>query len=564
MTLKMVKPKTEVVQQTYHAKPNIHNIWDQPIRVKRFAGWVALPMAIAATAMGLYNRKQLEALRDELFGVKGNVKRLFRISQDLTMGLQQVDKSMDMIRSTIILLTASNPAIVDARMTRIENQLRHRVERSIHAVQSAIHGRLAIDYLDPKSVSDMFKQVKIKANELGCDLLMEYHTDLFQVESSLLFDGQEGHLIIHLPMAPKEGQLRLFRLHPFPLPLFDDKYLIPDVKNDVIAISSTDSRLNIQLAAVELLSCHRMGSLFLCDNFGVLSRRFNTTCLGSLYYSLFEQAEKVCKFKVVPAEEQVYQIHKGEFIVYSPTPVTVNIKCRNGTASEKHLKRGSQKFDLSKGCSAELSLHKIIADYSTDLGSSIKVFDWEWDSVNFMDGRDKEISAAIEKLHSIKILTPELSELQYIASLDHGEKWADGGGRFIAGFAISSLTVGCFVTAVCCYCWCQRFRCCRGDQAKDRRGQGRRKSSRHQQVRHRRRSASCGLLCCCRDREREDSQVRWSRGHHTEGEESEDAITIESRRYPGTSEADEDRLQQDLRKAEAKVDERLNSMNVKN
>ena len=83
-----------------------------------------------------------------------------------------------------------------------------------------------------------------------------------------------------------------------------------------------------------------MSSLFLCDNFGVLSRRFNTTCLGALYMSLFSEAEKICKFKVVPAEEQVYQIHKGEFIVYSPTPVTVNIRCRNGSVAEKHLKRG--------------------------------------------------------------------------------------------------------------------------------------------------------------------------------------------------------------------------------
>lgn len=241
---------------------------------------------------------------------------------------------MNIIRTTLILVVATNPVMADAQMTRIENQLRHWIQSTIHAVQSAIHGRLAIDHLDPKSVTKLFKDVRDQASLQQCNLLMDYHTDLFQIETSLLFDGNDRHLILHLPMAPKEGQLRLFRLHPFPLPLLEDQYLILDVKNDVIAISSTDNRLNVQLAATELLSCHQMGQTFMC---GVLSRRLNSTCLGALYFSQFQEAERICKFRVVPAEEQVYQVPSGKFIVYWPKPVTVNIKCQNGTFGEKHL-----------------------------------------------------------------------------------------------------------------------------------------------------------------------------------------------------------------------------------
>ena len=552
------KPLNVKVQATviHHAKPKME-IWDQPIRIqKRFAGFVALPLAIAATALGLYNRKQLESLRNELFDVKANTQRLFRITQDLSIGLQQVETALDAMRTTLILLVASNPAIADARMTRIENQLRHRVNAAIHAIQSAIHGRLSIDYLDPKSVNKLFKQVRERANQLGCDLLMEYHTDLFQIETSLLFDGRDGHLILHLPMAPKEGQLRLFRLHPFPLPLFEDKYLIPDVKNDVIAISSTDNRLNIQLAAVELLSCHRMSSLFLCDNFGVLSRRFNTTCLGALYMSLFSEAEKICKFKVVPAEEQVYQIHKGEFIVYSPTPVTVNIRCRNGSVAEKHLKRGSQRFDLSRGCTGELSLHKIVADYSSDLGNDIQLVEWDWEPTHFMDGKDQELSSALEKLNRVKIHAPDLSELKYIASLENSAFSEDNTGSILAGICIVGLIIACLLCGIGCYCWCQRFSCCRGKRAVDRRGKRRTR---------RRRSASCGLLCCCRSHDERETTVRWKRGGRSEGdsEPDDDEVVFDNSKadnYPGTSKKDSLRLVADLRDAEDRVEERLGTL----
>jgi len=530
------------------------DLWDVPHRIKRFAGLVALPLAIAATGMGLYNRKQLESLRAELFDVRSNTQRLFRIAQDLTIGLQQVDTAMEMMRTTLIVLVASNPAIADARMTRIENQLRHRVQAAIHAIQSAIHGRLSIDYLDPRSIAKLFRQVKERATALGCDLLLEYHTDLFSIETSLLFDGRDGHLILHLPMAPKEGQLRLFRLHPFPLPLFDDRYLIPDVKNDVIAISSTDSRLNVQLAAVELLSCHRMSQLFLCDNFGVLSRRFNQTCLGALYFSMFAEAEKVCKFKVVPAEEQVYQIHKGEFIVYSPHPVTVAIRCRNGTATEKHLKKGSQRFSLSKGCSGDLSLHKVIADYSSDLGNEIKIFEWDWDSVNFMDGKDKELADALDKLHRIKIHTPDLSELQYVASMEH-QLPPDSTGEFLVAICVTGLVVACLLCAVCCYCWCQRYRCCRGDSARDRRGQKKRRSRKG----HRSRLP----LCCCQRHSESEPSVRFSRTRRTEDEDSDEVVDIadaQSMRYAGLDSVSVQQMSAGLQHAEERIDQRLDKL----
>jgi hypothetical protein len=132
-------------------------------------------------------------------------------------------------------------------------------------------------------MAELFKKLEELANEAGCELLIQYHSDLFQIETSLLYDSQDGHLLLHVPMTPKNSLLRLFQLHPFPLLMFETHHLLPDVKDDVLAISSTNTRFNVQLSSADLLSCHRVNQIFMCDSFGVKSRRFNNTCLGALY-----------------------------------------------------------------------------------------------------------------------------------------------------------------------------------------------------------------------------------------------------------------------------------------
>ena len=461
------------------------------------------------------------------------------------------------MRTTLITMIAGNPALADARMTRIENQLRHRIMRTTHAVQSAILGRLAIDYIDTNKVREIFDTIKDKAQELGCDLLIQFHTDLFQVEASLLFDGKDAHILVHVPMAPQDGQMRLFRLHPFPLPLLEDKYLIPEVKNDVLAISSSSSKLNIQLAAVELLSCHRMNQFFMCDNFGVMSKRLNDTCLGALYFSKFAEAQKICKFKVAQAEELAYQIRKGEFIVYVPEPATIDIKCRNGTYSEKHLKRGSQTVSISKGCHGELKYHRLFSDHSDNLNAELTSYNWEWEPVNFMDNYGAYMTKAIEKLADLNIHTPDLSQIQYLASVPDSLSSSSNLGLLLTAICIGALMVASCVCAWCLYTKCP---CCKTTSAEKRRGQGRKQRQRRSST------PCCTFLQCCRKRDNNDdfpATAAWARGSDTDDVTLNFPTPHPSRRSPrfATVNASADRqLKSDLLKANLKLNKRLSTL----
>ncbi len=88
----------------------------------------------------------------------------------------------------------------------------------------------------------------------------------------------------------------------------------------------------------------------MCDSFGVMSKRFNDTCLRALYMQRFELVRGLCKFRVVPLKEQVYQVRKGQYLVYSHEASAASMRCQNGSHSEIHLQRGTQQIKIPPGC----------------------------------------------------------------------------------------------------------------------------------------------------------------------------------------------------------------------
>jgi hypothetical protein len=61
--------------------------------------------------------------------------------------------------------------------------------------------------------------------------------------------------------------------------------------------------------------------------------------------------------------------------VYLPAPLTVPIRCRNGTTTEKHLSKGHQEVFISPGCKAKFNQHKIMTDTSITFPTEVIHFE---------------------------------------------------------------------------------------------------------------------------------------------------------------------------------------------
>jgi len=76
-------------------------------------GEVALGMAVAATALGVFNRAQIEDLKKELFEVKENTGRLFEVVQDFSKSMLALNTEFNEICTTLLCQVMFNPTLFD-------------------------------------------------------------------------------------------------------------------------------------------------------------------------------------------------------------------------------------------------------------------------------------------------------------------------------------------------------------------------------------------------------------------------------------------------------------------
>jgi hypothetical protein len=147
----------------------------------------------------------------------------------------------------------------------------------------------------------------------------------------------------------------------------------------------------------------------------------------------FEAAQTLCPFKVVPVKEQVYQLCKGHFIAYLPGYTTVNIRCRDGSASEMHLKKGTQQLHIPPGCQGTFPNHLVTSDWSVRLNDSIIHYKWDWDPITFMPAGEREqMGEALKHIVELWLHQPDLADLQYLMQLGNAQSAS------ISGTSLSS------------------------------------------------------------------------------------------------------------------------------
>jgi hypothetical protein len=387
---------------------------------------VAAGAGVLGTSLGIYSATQINHLWSELNSQKMSISRLITVADAHDVHLRELDEAIRDTSKLVQSLFLFNPSLLTNRLLRIESQIKHRIMKAIHLIQQAQHRRLPIDYLTDSDVKNLFEVLVKRADSVGCTLAIDKHSDLYQLETSYLYNGEVISLIIHVPMYPPDSLLRLYKLHPFPLPFFEERFLIPDVSHEIIGIAAFDSNYHLQLTASELLGCHSINKIYFCERNGVLSKNEDFTCLGALYHSKYELAKKICNFYVEPVREFIYQLLDNWFVIYTPVALTIPTKCRNGTIKELFISKHISRFHLSPGCFAQFDKHRVFSDLSIKLPADFIRLEWEWESLDniFSEAVDaKTIKPELEKLTSFGINRPRLSDLQNLLMHSNRNIW---------------------------------------------------------------------------------------------------------------------------------------------
>ncbi len=77
----------------------------------------------------------------------------------------------------------------------------------MRGLQAAHLRQLSVDLLDSKQLHHIFDTAAKQANARNYQLMLEHPSDLFQIETSYVHNGQDVHLILHIPMVPPDSIL---------------------------------------------------------------------------------------------------------------------------------------------------------------------------------------------------------------------------------------------------------------------------------------------------------------------------------------------------------------------
>jgi hypothetical protein len=126
----------------------------------------------------------------------------------------------------------------------------------------------------------------------------------------------------------------------------------------------------------------------------------------------FDLVQSLCKFRVVPMRQDVYQVRKGLFLVYCPDTSTATLKCRNGSHTELHLQKGTQQVRIPPGCQVFFQDHLATSDFSIQLAAEVLHFTWDWDPLTFLPSSEiEEMRGTLKNLSALHLHHPDLIEL---------------------------------------------------------------------------------------------------------------------------------------------------------
>ena len=388
---------TDLMPTVSSSKSSSHETETMDFRRKRFAPFLGslVMKGVFGTIHGLYTQSKYRALKKELNTVIQDQKRIIAAARNQEDTTNMLKGEAEQLRGFMGNLTVFAPVRIITKLTNLEMLINTEVDRLWDAVQAAQQHRLSIRFLPAASVTKLFNKIKRRAEDSGNQLLLERPSDLFQIELSYCYDGEDIVLILHVPMAPKNTILRLLKFLPFPFSFSSSHFLMPTPAEHLLAISSDEPRHSMELTDAELEGCYKVNNLYLCERQGILKLRMGLTCLGALYDQKFRLATELCEMKAVPISESVLQLNDNWFLVYAVQQFTAYITCRNHTSSEYHFAIGVNKVPVSPTCSVKLQDHVLHADTALRDPNDIIAFTFTLTGTSFTPDEIAEAEIAL-------------------------------------------------------------------------------------------------------------------------------------------------------------------------
>ena len=184
-------------------------------RIPRIPGVGQLLGGALGTFLGLYNLHRIQQLGSELEDVKVKHNKLVEIVDDHHWEINRLNQSLAETQHYIRRSQRLNPTFLSQTFDYIENRIYRQLQTVVHSVQMAQVRRLSVDILDAGQLYRLFHKLQREAYDMNNILLIDRPSDLFQLEVTYFSDGQDVHLLVHVPSVPQSYFTRPLQTLPF-------------------------------------------------------------------------------------------------------------------------------------------------------------------------------------------------------------------------------------------------------------------------------------------------------------------------------------------------------------
>ena len=141
-----------------------------------------------------------------------------------------------------------HPARVNLAFNTVVAQT-ERIVSDVERVMDALMGhRLSPALITAKGIQEAFSEIRAKADSMQYQLLIEYPSHLFQLETTFVRIGDNYKVMLHVPCVANGGLMTLYRYHPMPMPLPTKQ----SPKFDSLALLSTPALQKLQSQGFEV------------------------------------------------------------------------------------------------------------------------------------------------------------------------------------------------------------------------------------------------------------------------------------------------------------------------
>lgn len=221
-------------------------------------------------------------------------------------------------------------------------------------VESLLNHKAPVGAVQMSDWARVFWDLHDKLARRNQRMLIGHPRELFGLETSYTIDKDlQMTIIVHIPVSSREP-MDMFRRLSVPVFLDEEEGTMGEIRSDqdYLAISADKTRYR---EYADLSTCTRMGTLFLCEDEGLLSTRDRPSCLMGLFLHELKWIQDLCRVEPRDKEEMVIRVRPNLFYYYTPEEVTLDVRCPQSRRSVRL--NGANEITVGIGCEVSSRQH---------------------------------------------------------------------------------------------------------------------------------------------------------------------------------------------------------------